>query len=400
MQLTERHQVLYDNLMRLVTDSEAFYFTDHVLGTTTYRIFLYRLASYTDFCLPDALECRGSMFEVDGDRVIRLAALPQPKFFNLGECPFTMDVDYSHDKIHSVMLKEDGSYINTFIHTDGEMYCKSKGSLSSDQAVWANKYLDRNGPLYLQLKRLTENGRTVNMEYCAPHNRIVLNYANANLIVLNIRDNISGDYIDSISLPQLCVVSGYGKVIEHWVEEAKDHPDYSHYTDNEKLIDDIPNLEGIEGIVVRLKSGLQFKSKTNWYLVQHRAKDSVDSPRRLFEAVITEVSDDLRSLFTDNQLVLDQISAMEVKAAGIYNHIVETVEGFVRHNKDLIEADDRKAFAIKGQKEFSKENKRFFGLVMMCYQRERGDGDGPNYKEFCIKNWRDWGLKDGPEDEE
>ncbi|UQJ95715.1 RNA ligase 1 and tail fiber attachment catalyst [Klebsiella phage CPRSB] len=34
---------------------------------TPVRIFNYRMASYTDWLKPGALECRGIMFEMDGD---------------------------------------------------------------------------------------------------------------------------------------------------------------------------------------------------------------------------------------------------------------------------------------------------------------------------------------------
>jgi len=386
-------QPLYSQLLKLTQDSEAFYFTDHVLDTTTYRIFLYRLASYTDFCLPGALECRGTMFEMDGEDPVRLAARPMQKFFNINECPFTMGVNYSDGNIESVMLKEDGSLISTFIHTDGELYCKSKGSLSSDQAQWANAWIRKESMRYDQLKTVTNLGNTINLEYCAPFNRIVLNYNCESMIILNVRQISSGLYLPKSTFKDTCP---YIPTI--WVNNIEDTD--IEYDTLESLIDDTPNLENIEGFVVRLKNGLHFKVKTNWYLVQHRAKDSIDSPRRLFEAAITEATDDLRSLFTDNQFVLDKITEMEEKAAGIYNHIVERVERFVKTHHDLIENDCRKDFAMLGQQAFLGTDKRLFGLVMMCYKRERGDGDGPDYKQFCIKNWRDWGLKDGPEDDE
>ena len=52
---------LYDELMALQSN-EAFYFVDQSVGDCDYRIFLYRLASYTEFCLPGALESRGITF--------------------------------------------------------------------------------------------------------------------------------------------------------------------------------------------------------------------------------------------------------------------------------------------------------------------------------------------------
>lgn len=62
-----RQEELYTNLMSLVASNEAFYYVDHVLNSCIYRVFTYRLASYTDFLEPDALECRGHMFRLDLD---------------------------------------------------------------------------------------------------------------------------------------------------------------------------------------------------------------------------------------------------------------------------------------------------------------------------------------------
>ena len=74
--------------MALVETNEAFYYKDFTKENSIYRIFNYRLASYTDFQLPGALECRGTMFEINEDgEPIRLASLPMEKFFNLNEVP-------------------------------------------------------------------------------------------------------------------------------------------------------------------------------------------------------------------------------------------------------------------------------------------------------------------------
>jgi hypothetical protein len=45
--------------------NEAFYFMDY----GQYRVFNYRLASYTDFLAKDALEARGIMFYMHGDNL-------------------------------------------------------------------------------------------------------------------------------------------------------------------------------------------------------------------------------------------------------------------------------------------------------------------------------------------
>lgn len=381
------NEILFTDLMKLCEFDEAFFYSDHQLGETTFRIFNYRLASYSLFCLPHALECRGIMFELDKDgQPVRIAARPMEKFFNLGENPFTMGLDLSEDNIESVQMKADGSLISSFIHR-GKVYFKSKGSLSSDQAVWANRWYDQQSEeIRDAIYAATLSGLTLNFEYVAPHNRIVLNYDSEHMILLNARFINSGDYMCKELFLDL-----YPQLISSYVADALDL-----YKDDtaESLVKEGPNFVDIEGFIFRLKDGLHFKLKTEWYLVQHRAKDSVDSPRRLFEAVIMETTDDLKSLFHDNQYVLDKIDEMEAFGAKIYNHIVDSVEKFVDQHKHLIQHDQRKEFAIAGQKHFTGNEKRFFGLAMQQYNFVRGNGNAVNYKEFCIKHYKDWGLND------
>ncbi|HET8685673.1 MAG TPA: hypothetical protein VFM18_03290 [Methanosarcina sp.] len=79
-------ETLFSDLVRLTETSEAFYKQEFKLDDSIYWIFNYRLASYSDFQLPSAKWARGTMFEVDSNgKMIRLASLPMPKFFNLHE---------------------------------------------------------------------------------------------------------------------------------------------------------------------------------------------------------------------------------------------------------------------------------------------------------------------------
>lgn len=86
-------KTMYQNLMDLCSTNDAFFFKDFQRNQRWYRIFNYRLASYTDFLLPSALECRGIMFEItnegaeesDYSEYIALTCRPQEKFFNVNE---------------------------------------------------------------------------------------------------------------------------------------------------------------------------------------------------------------------------------------------------------------------------------------------------------------------------
>ena len=372
-------QKLWDELNDLVNCSESFYFKDFEMDGSMYRIFNYRLASYTDFLAPSAMEARGIMFEIEDtgyDAIpVRLASLPMEKFFNLNENPFTMDLDLT--EISSIMLKADGSLISTYMHDD-YIQLKTKGSLISDQCIAAKMWLNlpENKSFKDELTAAERLGYTVNMEWCAPNNRIVIGYEQPHLVVLNVRSREDGSYfewydIDSYIFPE---------ILSRWVE-------YETPDDAVQFIANTPDMQNIEGFVVKLLSGQHVKIKTTWYLALHHTKDSINSPRRLFEAVLEEATDDMRSLFHEDPVAIQMIMDMESFVEEKYNHLVDTVERFFERNKDL----DRKDYAILGQKDLDRKS---FGLAMSRYL-----GKGVDYKEFMKKNYKHFGIKDEVEDE-
>ncbi len=373
--MNEYQTQLWNDLQTLVHTSEAFYSVDQSIDGLYFRIFSYRLANYTEFMKPGGVECRGHMFEITQDgNPIRLAAIPMQKFWNLNENPLTMNLDLS--KIDYIMLKADGSLISTYLH-NGELRVKSKTSLASDQAVAAMNLLrsDEYKDLAHELLGIEKLGFTINMEYVAPTNRIVIGYDKPALIILNIRSRDDGSYVDSIDLDS----DNFPTILSNWIE----YVDLDEtFIKKEEFVADIPSMQGVEGYVVRLESGQLVKIKTEWYLVQHRAKDSINSPRRLFEAVLEEASDDLRSLFFDDPLALKMIEEMEVKVEKMYNHLVATVEKFYDTNNHL----ERKDYAILGQSEL---DRMYFGLAMNKYL-----GKSVEYKTFMKSKWKEFGIKD------
>lgn len=368
---------LYDNLMKLCEPEDSpFSFKDHTMLGDTYRIFNYRIASYTDFCKPDALECRGIMFKMQEDKPVRIASRPPKKFFNWKENPFTMDLD--PNKVVEFMAKEDGSLISSYLAGDRyTLGLKTKASLSSEQAVAAMAWLKNveNWDFCKDVHELTIQGWTVNMEWVAPENRVVLPYQRSALVVLNIRNNETGMtlYRDQV----------YGKPGLKWVTgEISYDGEFA-----ERFIADIPEMKDVEGFVLRFEDGQLVKLKTNWYLHLHLTKDSIIIPRRLFECVVTEASDDLKSLFADDPWALGRIKEMEELVEPKFNHMVDVVEKFYAANRD----SSRKDYAIKGQQELGP----FFSLGMDRYLVEKGlRREGPDYKAFAIKNYKTFGIPD------
>jgi T4 RnlA family RNA ligase len=346
------NSTLYENLLKLTQNSEAFYFMDY----GPYRVFNYRLASYTDFLAPDALEARGIMFYMHPDGKAQLVCRPFKKFFNVDENPFTMNLNFS--KVSKVAVKEDGSIISSYIDVPtGELRLKSKQSLTSEQTKMANEFLGRpeNSTLYEEVSMLTGRGFTVIFELVSPANRIVLEYQKTELRVLGIRDVQLGTLVRKEK------IGDWKAIAAAWCRE---------YSNIDPAT--VPAMTGIEGYVYTFEDGTMAKLKTDWYKTLHHLKDSVDTPRRLYEAIIDECVDDVKAMFATDQFTLDRIKAMEDLVIPKFNHMVKTVEDFCKENKTL----ERKDFAIKGQKELGP----FFSLGMNNYLGKEVD-----YKYFAKK---------------
>ena len=373
--------------MKLCDGSDAFYFSDRIVNNRTFRVFNYRLTSWTEMLRPNAKNCRGTTFimpERECQHINRgdgyydsiptepeLVCLPPEKFFNVEEG----GVDHTQYKIGCSMTKLDGSLISTVWDDNDGYILKSKSSFESEQVVMATKWLSlpENVQFNAVLRLLTESGYTVNMEMTSPENRIVVLYQETRLTILNVRDymsNMKTYYGDSLVklLSEYDIDHDYIKrnVVKYENLETMEH----------SVISDMKNEEVGEGYVVEIKhpdDTYLVKVKNHKYLSLHKTKDSVNTPSRLFEAVINEYSDDLRGLFYDDPYSMNKLNVMEAQVIPIFNGIISTVESFHRWNAHL----ERKEYAIEAQT----VHPELIGLLMNEYLGREND-----YKSFAIKN--------------
>lgn len=358
---------MYEQMMDLVTNNEAFYFQDYEKNGFVYRVFNYRLASYSDFLNPIAREMRGITWVV-GDNseqnsyfeYAHIVSRPFEKFFNWEENPLTTGLDLS--KATAYEEKADGSLIATYWNKYSGMFgLKSKQAFFSEQAQMAGEWLYKieNSQFKEEVIGYSMAGCTVLMELCSPANRIVLEYPTTHLRVHGIRNNITGEYINKYSL------KSSNPLYKAWVDrvEVDGLPD--------TFIASTALLEGIEGYVVHGPWG-RFKIKTDWYRNLHHLKDSISTTKRLIEAIIFERVDDVRAMFSTDEFTLKRIMETEARVVPVVNHIMKTTQEFYEANKYL----DRKSYAIKGQDEL----KDYFSLGMNLYLGKEVD-----YKTYCMK---------------
>jgi len=359
---------LYQSLMSLCTNVEAFYSKDHRLDGVLYRIFSYRIGTYTDFCQPQALECRGVMFRIaPDDTPIALVSLPLPKFFNIYENPMTMQPDFK--QVIRFEEKADGSFVCTYLHND-RIRLKTKNSLDAAMTQDAMAFIDRadNKPLKNALEFFARNHATVLMEWCdpKPSSRIVIAYKHAHLRVFGLRDNTTGAIIDFHDQNEMLLRFTENTAMQHSAQLVQHSVQYHSPDDAQHFAENTASAKGIEGYVMVFQDGQRMKLKTNWYMTQHHLRDSVTHVNGLFKSVVQGSSDDLKSLFFDNQQALDLILQMEHYALPIYNNFINDVNAFYQNNKNL----DKSEYVKKAKADLPEW---MFGTLIKLYLKSEVD---------------------------
>jgi len=376
--MNEYQYELWDKLSHLEKTHESFHKRDFHFDGRFYRVFTYFLAGYAEFQLPGALEARGIMFETSNPGLkplvaIDLVSLPFPKFFNLHENPMTMDMDLS--KVSAVYDKMDGSMMSTFTH-QGDLWLKSKKSPFSVHAASAMKYLRKcdNRQLRKELQALEEHGITTVLEWVSPRQpfRIVVGYPEDGLVVLGGRNCCTGEFYEfDDRTPEIC------RRLVRQIDVQGDMESFINAVDSDE--------SGIEGYVLHFEDGQMVKIKTKWYRDRHHVKDDVKFSRRLFEAVLEERTDDIKSMFYDDESVLSRVEGMEDRVRTFLNDLRTTSERFYEEHKHL------------GSKEFADKTVAFGepyrGMIFALRK-----GVEPAYVKFARQHARKFGVWSPDED--
>lgn len=373
---------LYEQLVELCASTKAFNYKDVPSGHegTIYRIFSYYLTSYTDYLKPGALECRGTMFYVDtSGKYLGIASRTPQKFFNLGENPFTLDLDLTDPIL--VMKKEDGSLMSTYLDVFGELKLKSKASTSSTQCLDAMKFLEQNLELKRDLAYLAEKGFTVNLEWTAPQNRIVVCYEKPQLTGLSVIENSTGEvhFLDLVEYMDCAYLANV------WVAEFEYDGDLS---------DVVKNMGGEEGVVCVTASGVTCKIKSEWYSALHRNLSALENAKGIVEIVLMEKSDDLKSMFRDNLALVRRINAYETVVGEAFNSTISRVHAFHDSHKHL----GRKEYAMSAKdywrsgKEFSVQMSALCGRDFTSQLKEQMIRNADEYERRVLSNETTWRI--------
>jgi T4 RnlA family RNA ligase len=245
--------------------------------------------------------------------------------------------------IVSVSAKEDGSILS-FIRVNGKSVARSKTSFGSEQAIAANA-LYNNIPAYREfIDGCLDMDIVPIFEYVAPTNRIVLIYEREQLILLRMRNRITGEYITEIpsGLPQL--------------ERAPQIP-FNNWDEIYQSIDEMSNAEGYVIEVVNPDGTTMFvKLKCPWYITRHGLMTEVlYRPNLICKVILDGEMDDLLSSIPDDLVTL------KTMCSAIWNAMVSDSVRIAKYVGDVVIANytgDRKAFALAWKTD------KYFSLMM------------------------------------
>jgi RNA ligase len=257
----------------------------------TYDLYIYNYSQKTQFeknWSKYTMMCRGLVLDSEGNVI----AKPFPKFFNEGE--------HSPDEIpygenFTVTEKMDGSLGIGFWYNE-ELVVATRGSFTSDQAVFAKKFLDER----IELPHSFHGNYTYLFEIIYKSNRIVCDYqGETRMTLLAVVDNDE----DNLELSHEFISRVYDDVFTDVVEQHN--------------ITDIKNISSLErdnseGVVIRFESGFRMKVKWEEYVRLHRIVTGVSnktvweylSNNKPFDELVDRVPDEFYDWVKDTEEAL------------------------------------------------------------------------------------------------
>ena len=273
-------------------------------------------------------ECRGLVFNADGTIMSRRLH----KFFNAGERDETQIDQIDLSQNHVILEKLDGSMITPLFFGDIVRWGTKMGI--TETAMNAEEFVAKN-PRYISFaKHAHIAGLTPIFEWCSRKNRIVIDYPTDRLVLLALRDTISGKYMAYNSMRIFAEVQNID-VIKMLDTPQINITDFIEYT---------KSVEGMEGFVVRFDDGHMVKIKGDWYLSIHKVKDNLTLEKNVIELIVNSKVDDAKAfmLLEDKERVEAFEKAFWYGFSGTVRTIEEKLGVYKRQCKG-----DKKRFALE-----------------------------------------------------
>lgn len=315
----------------------VFYETKSFIAGYQVSVFNYRLAGYNDFITPipgspiDAREMRGITFVFKADGSLYRRFLMLRKFWNINQVPETQYEVVKDYPIKSIYNKEDGSLVSFYELPDGTILPKTKVGLDNEQVEEVKILYAANSDLQGFVKECLDRDWAPMFEYVSFKNRIVLNYNTSALILLRVRENQTGAYIDLDAIDT------------HGLQIAPQEPRMSL----EEVMTLAETVEDKEGWVLEFMTptGPELgKHKTMWYWNRHNLLTN-DINRE--DAVIALILDN-----TLDDVIVQLHPVNDAEKLAFIAKIEEVVKNFLPTKKADVDAllaaytGDMKTFAL------------------------------------------------------
>jgi len=304
----------YEECLKIVKNSEVFYMKEEFFMNKKIHIFSYRLSTYNDFKINNAFELRGLTFiyneiSKNWDRFIALN-----KFFNINENEDWLLEKFNKKKITKIEEKIDGSMIS-FVLINEKIYAKTKLTFISSQAIAAQKIIDNDINLFSFIYGLIKSDLMPIFEYISPFNQIVLEYEKTELILLQVRCNVSGEYLNLKDLNTY---------------DIKIKKSFENYSLND-LMKLKESKKEIEGYVITFKDGSMAKVKTDWYMeLHHIIGDDIMVENIIIRNILEEKIDDVLSQLSLVSEKRKFILGVQDKVDNYFNSSISYIEKIVQ----------------------------------------------------------------------
>lgn len=377
----------YEQAVKMTGGTEdLFYSSEHDVNGYKVVTFCYRLAQYSDFINPpgllgegDAFEMRGLTFVFNKDGSLFKRYLLLNKFFNINQVPGSLYSDVKNLKVKNVYSKEDGSAISFIKLPNGDVVAKTKMSFQTDQSEKANLLYRTKKDIKRIVDWSLDNDIVAIFEYVSPKNRIVLKYQEDDLILLKLRCNKTGKYLD------LDKYIGDFKLLN--VSKKK-------YHSVDELLELAKTEKDIEGWVVQFDNGHLVKIKTEWYFSLHGLlTEDVYRENRILKHILEDNIDDLISKIPkDEKESLDRI-----------DNLVKTVQHWLKQKMSSVLKTYEVYKEIGNDKEFAlkyKTHDNFHFVMSYSKGKDLHDSliDHLKWKTYRLEEARKWLEEVGKED--
>lgn len=290
-------------------------------------------------------ECRGITFDTATGALV---SRPFHKFFNAGEREDVALhlIDVSQE--HQMLEKLDGSMVRPLPSATGWRWGTKMGvtDVGMLAEVLVAEAVGRGERGYLEAAKYCDrHGLTPLFEFCSRKARIVVDYPADALVLLAIRDNRSGVYLDRrivrglAGLWEIPVVD-YVDVLAR--PTAPDGESIEWVDDLDEALPAIRAEDAGEGKIIVFADGHAVKIKADKYVRIHRAKDMMRSEMRLLDLFFNNELDDLMAAIDpeDRNRIIGYLASFHDEV----NYLVDRIDLFY-HNVRA-EFETKKNFAL------------------------------------------------------